>query len=473
MAERMDGLWREILEDIAEANKGVLDPYIQQVEPKLLGEHTLQITVTTEWAQRSLERKGHLNTIRESLRRRHPGEPWEVRFAVDAANPAFKTQRLEDFDEGPTELAPEHPHREIRPRIVPQTEDRFGGLNPKYTFTRFMVGSSNRLAFAAAMRVSESPDGSVINPLFIHGGVGLGKTHLLHAIGNLAREKQPHLKTLYVSAETFTNDMVDAIRQSETNVLRNKYRTADILLMDDIQFLQKKGQSQIEFFHTFNDLYNANKQIVLTSDTFPRDIPELEERLRSRFMGGMTVSVDLPEVETRIAILQRKAEEVGIGLLPDGVAAYIAERVITNIRELEGTLSTVYRHATLLGREVDMQFVREVLKGEEDEPERTEYVSVETIQRAVAEFFQMKPGELKSKKRTKMLANTRHIAMYLCRHMTHLSLVDIGRDFGGRDHTTVLSALQKIEKEVERDPELRQIMEQITQRIRGKSAGRR
>ena len=460
-----------MIADVAGGNE--IDPYLQQAQGELRDdESVLQLTVSSNWAKNAIESR-HVQKLHEWLHRYDPQRSWNIRILVDTAympppdtidTPA-DDDTLEMFDP-PTEIAPQKVKRLAQRRqIVPLGADTGSGLNPRYTFDSYVVGSSNRLAHAAAMGVAESPDGSKFNPFFIYGGVGLGKTHLLHAIGNKTRERNPNARVLYVSAETFTNDMVDAIRRQETNHIRNKYRTMDVLLMDDIQFLQRKAQTQIEFFHTFNDLHNANKQIVLASDSSPHDMSELEERVKSRFMWGMVASIDAPEVETRIAILQRKADELLIEEFPIEVAEYIAEQVTTNIRELEGTLSTIYRYAELQGRVIDADLVREVLK--QDDARMSEVgrpISAATIQRVVADYYRMKVSDLKGKRRTKRLAQVRHIAMYLCRQMTDLSLVDIGQDFGGRDHSTVINACMKIEREIDRDTKLAEIIVQLTRK---------
>jgi chromosomal replication initiator protein len=473
MAEQTEFVWGDLL---GELQQGTRDPYLDQAQGELLVDKaTLRIRVTSPWARKTIEDR-HLDRIRESLKARYD-EPYEVEFLVDSSLDPPERVLVEEVESGhdsPTEIgtprdAHRETHRKTRPRGVPGVGEQASGLNARYTFDRFVVGSSNRLAFAASLQIAENPDGSRVNPMFIYGGVGLGKTHLLHAIGNLAQAKNPGLRVLYVSAETFTNDMIEAIRRQETSLIRNKYRTMDMLLMDDIQFLQRKEATQIEFFNTFNDLHNANKQIVLASDSSPQDMSQLEERVKSRFMWGMLTSIDSPEVETRTAILHRKAEDMGIVDFPNDVATYMAEHVTSNIRELEGALSTVYQHASLQGRPLTVDFVQEILDPHAGDVEAFlgQPVSVDAIQRVTAEYYHMKPTELKSKRRTKRVATVRHIAMYLCRQLTDLSLVDIGRDFGGRDHSTVINGCVKIEREVNRDPQLADTVKQLTRRIVG------
>ena len=466
MAEQTEFVWSDL---VGELQDGPRDPYLDQAAGELFPDKTtLQIRVASTWALKTIEDR-HLDRIRASLRARYE-EPYDVEFLIDASldPPEKVVEEVEDGHDSPTEVvAAREPRREARPRGVPGVGEQASGLNRRYTFERFIVGSSNRLAFAASLQIAESPDGSRVNPMLIYGGVGLGKTHLLHAIGNLPQAKNPGLRVLYVSAETFTNDMVEAIRRQETSLIRNKYRTMDVLLMDDIQFLQRKEATQIEFFNTFNDLHNANKQIVLASDSSPQDMSQLEERVKSRFMWGMLTSIDSPEVETRTAILYRKAEDLGIADFPNDVATYMAEHVTTNIRELEGALKTVYQHTSLQSQPITLEIVKGILDphaGGESEF-LGQPVSTDVIQRVTAEYYHMKPTELKSKRRTKRVATVRHIAMYLCRQLTDLSLVDIGRDFGGRDHSTVINGCTKIEREVNRDPQLAEIVQQLTRRI--------
>lgn len=452
MADDISALWKELIAEIDEHS-----PYLEQAVGRYDLATGLRVAVSNEWAQARIESR-YGSALREAIQRRFPEGSHAVQVVVD------KNLYEDENSDAPTELIPETSRREQRPRVLP-VRDLISNLNPRYTFDRFVVGSSNRFAYAAALSVAERPDGKNNNPLFIYGGVGLGKTHLLHAIGNLVRSRNPHAKVLYVTAEQFTNDMVEAIRSNNATANRHKYRTIDLLLMDDIQFLQKKAVSQIEFYNTFNELHNNNRPIVLASDSLPKDIPELEERLRSRFLWGTIATLETPELETRIAILQRKAEDMGLTPVPSEVANYIAE-MATNIRELEGALSTVYRFARLEGHEITVELVRKLLRDEGPSPKPSRPVTVDLIQRVVADFYRMKPQELKSKRRTKRIATVRHIAMYLCRQMTELSLVDIGQDFGGRDHTTVINACAKVEKEIEKNSELARQIQTLMGAIR-------
>ena len=335
------------------------------------------------------------------------------------------------------------------------------GLSVRYTFDSFVVGNSNQFAQAACQAVAELPS-RAYNPLFIYGGVGLGKTHLLHAVGHQIARLYPHLRLLYLSSERFTNDLINAIRYDRTAEFRAKYRTIDLLLIDDIQFISGKERTQEEFFHTFNDLYEARKQIVVSSDAAPKEIPDLEERLRSRFEWGLIADIQPPDFETRVAILKKKAEIERVRL-PDDVAYLIASRIKSNIREIEGSLTRMIAFCSLSGRDMSVELAQEVLADLWGEEERV--VTMEHIQRKVADFFGIKLSDMRAKNRTKSVAFPRQIAMYLSRQLTHASLSDIGRAFGGKDHTTVIHAVSKLQLLIQEDPKLKQTIDSLTQGI--------
>ncbi|HET6465744.1 MAG TPA: chromosomal replication initiator protein DnaA [Nitrospiria bacterium] len=334
-------------------------------------------------------------------------------------------------------------------------------LNAKYTFGSFVVGSCNQFAHAASLAVAESP-ARAYNPLFLYGGVGLGKTHLLNAIGNFILEKRPGTKIAYLSSEQFTNEVINSIRYDKMLEFRNKYRGVDTLLMDDIQFIAGKERTQEEFFHTFNALYEAHKQIVLSSDRFPKEIPTIEERLRSRFEWGLIADLQVPDLETRIAILRKKGETEGIDL-PDEVAHLLAESIRGNVRELEGALIRVGAFSSLTGQPITLDLAKKILR---DAVQVKKIITAEEVQRVVAERFHLKQAEMKSKKRTKTIVQPRQITMYLCRELTSLSFPEIGRHFGGKDHTTVIHACRQIEKRVEADASFKQLVESITRQLR-------
>ena len=344
---------------------------------------------------------------------------------------------------------------------LPAPASTTSGLNPRYTFETFVVGSSNQFAQAACQAVAELPS-KAYNPLFIYGGVGLGKPPLLPAVGHQITRLFPHMQVLYLSSERFTNDLINAIRYDRTAEFRAKYRTIDLLLIDDIQFISGKERTQEEFFHTFNDLYDSRKQIVVSSDSTPKEIPEIEERLRSRFEWGLIADIQPPDFETRVAILKKKAGVERV-LLSDDVAYLIASRVKSNIRELEGSLTRMIAFCALTGREMTPDLAQDVLSDLWGEDERI--ITLEQIQRKVSDFFGMKLSDLKAKNRTRAIAFPRQIAMYLARQLTTSSLLEIGRAFGGKDHTTVLHAVDKITLLLQEDPKLRKTIDSLTQGI--------
>ena len=316
------------------------------------------------------------------------------------------------------------------------------GLNPRYTFDSFIVGPSNQFAHAAARAVAEAPSRSY-NPLFIYGGVGLGKTHLMHAIGHYVLTNARGMKLTYISSERFMNEMINAVRYDKILDFRERYRSVDILLVDDIQFLAGKEGTQTEFFHTFNSLYDSQKQIVISSDCPPHEIPSLEERLRSRFEWGLIADIQPPDLETKVAILKRKAEAEAVPL-PNDVAMYIAGKIKSNIRELEGSLIRLIAYASLTGRDISLPLAQEVLKKVLGHEERA--VTIEQIQKFVSDFYQLKMTDLKSRNNAKSVAMPRQIAMFLCKSLTNASLPEIGKAFGGKHHSTVIHSIRKIEE---------------------------
>lgn len=336
-------------------------------------------------------------------------------------------------------------------------------LNPKYTFESFVIGNSNRFAHAAALAVAEAP-AKAYNPLFIYGGVGLGKTHLMHAIGHFVHRHYPGAKVVYLSTEKFTNDFINSIRDNRTGEFRNKYRNIDVLLIDDIQFLAGKESTQEEFFHTFNALHESNKQIIISSDRQPREIPTLEDRLRSRFEWGLITDIQPPDLETRAAILRKKAAIENISISDDDILL-VANKITTNIRELEGALTRIKAYSSMTGQEIDETLIEKTLKdllpSAENEP-----IRVEKIQRIVAEYFNLRIEDMKTKKRTNAVAHPRQIAMYLCRELTDLSLPKIGEEFGGRDHTTVMHAQDKVSTAIETNPNIAHQVESIKKLLR-------
>jgi chromosomal replication initiator protein len=347
--------------------------------------------------------------------------------------------------------------------LEPAPEDGpLGGLGPRYSFQTFIVGSSNQFAHAACRAVAEAPSRSY-NPLFIYGGVGLGKTHLMHAIGHYVVNHLKTLKLTYISSERFMNEMINAVRYDRVLDFRERYRSVDVLLVDDIQFLAGKEGTQTEFFHTFNALYDSQKQIVISSDRPPHEIQHLEERLRSRFEWGLIADIQPPDLETKVAILKRKADAEGVGL-PDNVALFIAGKIKSNIRELEGSLIRLVAYASLTGREISLSLAQDVLRNVLQHDERA--VTIEVIQKFVADYYQLKLTELKSRNNSKSVAMPRQIAMYLCKALTNASLPEIGRSFGGKHHSTVIHSIRKIEDLRKRDGDFNTLLNTLSESLR-------
>jgi chromosomal replication initiator protein len=328
------------------------------------------------------------------------------------------------------------------------------GLNPRYTFDTFVVGPSNQFAHAACRAVAEAPARSY-NPLFIYGGVGLGKTHLMHAIGHYMVQHGRNLRLTYISSERFMNEMINALRYERILDFRERYRNVDVLLVDDVQFLSGKESTQTEFFHTFNALFDSAKQIVISSDCPPHEITSLEERLRSRFEWGLIADIQPPDLETKVAILKKKADADGMPL-PDNVAIYIAGKIKSNIRELEGSLIRLVAYASMTGQEITLPLTQQVLRNVLSNDDRV--VTIEIIQKFVADYFQLKPSELKSRNNSKSVALPRQVAMYLCKTLTKASLPEIGKSFGGKHHSTVIHSIQKIENMRQTDGEFNTIV---------------
>ncbi|NIQ00629.1 MAG: chromosomal replication initiator protein DnaA [Nitrospinaceae bacterium] len=338
-----------------------------------------------------------------------------------------------------------------------------GSLNPKYTFDNFVVGSSNQFAHAAALAVGNHP-AMAYNPLFIYGAVGLGKTHLLHAIGNRILENDHAARVKYISAESFTVDLIESLKRDDMQSFRKRYRPLDVLLVDDIQFIAGKERTQEEFFHTFNTLYESHKQVILSSDKYPKDIHNMEERLRSRFESGLIADINVPDLETKVAILYKKAE-FHKKPIPQDVAIFIASNIKSNIRELEGLLLRIIAYASFTHREIDLPLAKEVLK--EFTFDKTKNFTVPNILKTVADYYHVKVSDLKSKKRSRDISTPRQIAMYLCREYTKSSLPDIGRQFGGKDHTTVIFSHRKISSLVQNNNDLEKSIQEVVRRIEG------
>ncbi|HJS72854.1 MAG TPA: chromosomal replication initiator protein DnaA, partial [Vicinamibacteria bacterium] len=414
---------------------------------RLLAEHGQSVSVLVPNAHfRDWLNKHYSGVILESLDELHRPEIEVV----------FETERADASE------APPRSTGGIAESLAPAEVTPPPTLNPKYRFDTYVVGTSNQFANAAARAVAESPS-RAYNPLFIYGGVGLGKTHLLHAIGHQILDQNPPVKMVYISAEKFMNELINAIRYDRIIEFRNKHRSFDVLLVDDIQFIAGKERTQEEFFHTFNALYDAQKQIVLSSDAPPREIPTLEERLRSRFEWGLTADIQAPDLETKIAILRKKADAEGV-TLPDNVAIFIASRIKSNIRELEGSLIRLIAYSSLTGRTIDLSLTQEVLR--DLLPSEEKILNLDTIQKHVADHFRLKVSDLKARNNAKSVALPRQIAMYLSKALTRASLPDIGKAFGGKHHSTVIHSVRKIDALRRSDPEFDRLVQGFVDSLR-------
>ncbi len=406
-------------------------------------------TVTREWLV--MYYKGLI----EQALTLHDHADYTIEWTIDteAAEDDRLTRQIEDvFDSKHNDRQNSDPVRVVPARTSSTNfvdiEPVENSLNPKYTFDKFVVGSSNQFAHAASLGAAESP-GKTYNPLFIYGGVGLGKTHLMHAIGHSIKQRDRHLRVSYITSEKFMNELINAIRYDKTQSFREKYRSIDVLLMDDVQFMAGKERTQEEFFHTFNQLHNDQKQIVISSDCPPRDIPTLEERLHSRFEWGLIADIEPPDLETKVAILKRKADLDGIEL-PDEVAIFMANNIRSNVRELEGSLVRLVAISSLRDMPISKMLAQDALKNVIDS-ERPERLSMERIARAVAAHYKMSVDEMKSKSNARSIAGPRQLAMYLCKRLTKHSYPEIGREFGGKHHTTVMHSFEKIESQIKDD----------------------
>jgi len=336
-------------------------------------------------------------------------------------------------------------------------------LNPRYTFDAFVIGSGNQFAHAACQAVAERPS-KAYNPLFLYGGVGMGKTHLMQAIGHEIRRRMPQAAICYISSEKFTNEMINSLRYDKMTSFRDKFRNVDVLLVDDIQFLAQKERTQEEFFHTFNALHESMKQIVIASDRSPKELAEIEDRLRSRFEWGLIADIQPPDLETKVAILQKKSEQEKV-TLPTDVALYIASNIRSNVRELEGALIRLVAHSSLIGAEITLPYTQQVLKNFIDSQARK--VTIESIQKSVAEQFGLRLVEIKAKNNSRAIVYPRQIAMYLAKHLTEASLPEIGRQFGGKHHTTVLHSVEKIDGVRKTDKDLNRLLNKLTEQLGG------
>ncbi|NLM34708.1 MAG: chromosomal replication initiator protein DnaA [Clostridiales bacterium] len=444
MSAQLYDLWEKTLNIIkGELTEVSFNTWIKSAIPLSITEDTIKLGVPNDFTKEILDTRYKellINAIKLISNKRY-----NIEFTI-ASEEAVTAEKSETENK----------------KNVQATDEMIATLNPKYTFDSFVIGNSNRFAHAASLAVAESP-AKAYNPLFIYGGVGLGKTHLMHAIGHFILQANPKARVVYVSSEKFTNELINSIKDDSNIEFRNKYRNVDVLLIDDIQFIAGKERTQEEFFHTFNALHEANKQIILSSDRPPKEIPTLEDRLRSRFEWGLIADIQPPDFETRIAILKKKADVEKLDI-PNEVMVYIASQIKSNIRELEGALIRIVAYSSLTNREISVDLASEALK-DIISNKKNRQITIEYIQEAVAAYYNLKVDDLKSQRRTRNVAFPRQIAMYLARKLTDMSLPKIGEEFGGRDHTTVIHAYEKISESLQKDESLQSTINDLSKKI--------
>ncbi len=443
MDVNLEELWLSSLDIIkTELTEVSFNTWLKTIEPIAINDNRIMLGAPNEFTKSILEAR-YLTLIQNAVNQ-VSNKNYDIGFLIPGEEVANASQEVTE---------------KIKDTMVLKSQ-----LNPKYIFDTFVIGNSNRFAHAASLAVAEAP-AMAYNPLFIYGGVGLGKTHLMHAIGHYILSQNPKANVVYVSSEKFTNELINSIRDDRNVEFRNKYRNVDVLLIDDIQFIAGKERTQEEFFHTFNALHDANKQIIISSDRTPKEIPTLEDRLRSRFEWGLIADIQAPDLETRIAILRKKAQMENIDVHND-VMVYIATKIKSNIRELEGALIRIVAYSSLTNRDVTIDLAEEALKDILSSTKPQE-VNVAYIKEVVSKNLGIKMEDFSSKKRTRTISYPRQIAMYLCRELTDLSLPKIGEEFGGRDHTTVIHAYEKISLEIESDLYLRKKIDKLIKEIKG------
>lgn len=438
MYDNIQSIWSEALTIIREELTEVsFNTWVKTLEPAKIINNQFYLMVQTDFYKDILINR-YASLIQNAIKQVTTIE-YDIKFVVPG---------VDDIAEAPVKQPVK---REV------ETIDN-SNLNPKYVFEEFVIGNSNRFAHAASLAVAESP-AKAYNPLFIYGGVGLGKTHLMHAIGHYIKEQNSNAKVLYLSSEKFTNELINSIKDDKNVEFRNRYRNVDVLLVDDIQFIAGKERTQEEFFHTFNALHEANKQIIISSDRPPKEIPTLEDRLRSRFEWGLTTDIQAPDFETRIAILRKKAEAENYQVNNE-VFDFIARKIKSNIRELEGALTRVTAYSSLTNKDVSVELAHEALKDiiSSNKPKQ---VNIEMIKDVVAQHYNVQISDFDSKRRTRSITYPRQVAMYLSRELTDLSLPKIGEGFGGRDHTTVIHAYDKISNDINENSDLKNVILQL------------
>lgn len=449
MNTQVKELWEKTLNTLkGELTEVSFNTWIKSIEPISLEDSNLRLGVPNNFTKDILENR-YKDLIINSVKS-VSNKTYNIDFFIISEEAIEKDASTKQEEQKPTLVV---------------NDEMSAILNPKYTFDSFVIGNSNRFAHAASLAVAESP-ARAYNPLFIYGGVGLGKTHLMHAIGHYIQNVNSKSKVVYVSSEKFTNELINSIKDDKNVEFRNKYRNVDVLLIDDIQFIAGKERTQEEFFHTFNALYEANKQIILSSDRPPKEIPTLEDRLRSRFEWGLIADIQAPDFETRIAILKKKADVENLNI-PNEVMVYIATQIKSNIRELEGALIRIVAYSSLTNREINVDLAAEALK-DIISSRNTRQITIELIQDIVSSYYSLKIEDFKSSRRTRNVAFPRQIAMYLCRKLTDTSLPKIGEEFGGRDHTTVIHAYEKISQSLKKDENLQNTVTELTKKINQK-----
>lgn len=440
--EQISRIWEESLKLIEEEISTVsFETWIQPIIPCGIEGNRLYLQVENVFYKEMLEKR-NLSLIRSAVKQVTRQE-YEIVILTEE-------EKMAKTASSPAEQKPEN--------------NLVRNLNPKYVFDSFVVGNSNRMAHAASLAVAEAP-AQAYNPLFLYGNSGLGKTHLMHSIAHFILNKNPDAKVLYVTSETFTNELINSIQNNKNEEFRNKYRNIDVLLIDDIQFISKKEGTQEEFFHTFNALHESNKQIIISSDRPPKEIKTLEDRLRNRFEWGLIADIQPPDYETRNAILRKKAERDNLEV-PNDVMAYIAKNIVSNIRELEGALNRIVAYAKLTNQDISISLAENSLKDIFSE-NASAPLTTDLIQEIVANHYNIRVEDIQGSKKPKNIAFPRQISMYLCRKLLDISLPKIGESFGGRDHTTVIHAISKIEKQMEADPALQKTLLQLEKEIKG------
>ena len=470
-------VWNNILQSVEKRlNKQIFDAWFRPIQFESCDEQDKVLRLRASQVNKDWISSYYSEVIAQTLKELNlpsysldweivPSEMNEEDFAEDDDGEFFFEKQSKNFTPPPVsngfnyveKAKTEIPTKNSSTNFV-DIEPIENSLNVKYTFEKFVVGSCNQFAHAAALAVAESP-GKTYNPMYIYGGVGMGKTHLMHAAGHAIKERNRHLRVAYISAEKFMNELINAIRYDKTQTFRDKYRSIDVLLMDDVQFMAGKERTQEEFFHTFNALHNDQKQIVITSDCPPREIPTLEERLHSRFEWGLIADIEPPDLETKVAILKRKADMDGV-TLPDEIAFYIAGKVKSNIRELEGSLVRLVAISSLRGLPISKMLAQDALKNIIDS-EQPEGLTLDRIARTVAAHYKLSLEELKSKNNSRQIAVPRQVAMYLCKRLTKHSFPEIGRAYGGKHHTTVMHSVEKIDSVIKDDRNFHRVVSEL------------